>query len=350
MGFRYLLLSLALIFIVSSMSLAQGVTQSVAVRIRTDVDHAKIFSDDRELAVLNGKETLIEMPLGYHKIRVEKLDQAGNWVYKGESYVMARGAKAVDVEIKTKKFPTKARVDALLSKMKFSYIKPGSFLMGSPEFENDRNTDEIQHKVIINRGFYLQTTEVTQEQWMSVMDSNPSSFQDCGNNCPVENVSWNDAQEFIYRLNEVIGKNRYRLPTEAEWEYACRAETVLPFFFGECLTMELANFDVHYKMTECKRKVLEERTAKTLPVASFPPNDWGLYDMHGNVYEWCQDWYGDYPTEPETDPTGPVWGMYRVFRGGSWYSAPSFCRSAKRDQNLPTYRSAGHGFRLVQMP
>ncbi len=210
--------------------------------------------------------------------------------------------------------------------MKFVYIAPGSFMMGSPGDEPSREDDEKQHKVTLTKGFYVQTTEVTQGQWKKIMGNNPSYFKECGDDCPVEQVSWDDAQEFIKKLNKKEGK-AYRLPTEAEWEYAARAGTTTPFAFGSCLSTDQANYDGNYPLEGCTKGKYRE---KTVTVASFASNSWGLYDMHGNVWEWCSDWYGEYPTGAVTDPAGPGRGSYRVLRGGGWLNLACYCRSAGR--------------------
>ena len=165
--------------------------------------------------------------------------------------------------------------------MTFALIPAGTFQMGSPAGEAGRNDDERQHKVTISRPFYLQTTEVTQGQWQKVMGSNPAHFNTCGKDCPVEQVSWDDAQEFIRKLNQMEKTDTYRLPTEAEWEWACRAKSTGRFSFGddEAGLKDYAWFD-------------KNSAAKTHPVGQLKPNAWGLYDMHGNVWEWCRDWYG----------------------------------------------------------
>jgi formylglycine-generating enzyme required for sulfatase activity len=229
--------------------------------------------------------------------------------------------------------------------MTFVYIPPGSFTMGSPSSEPERDDDERQHHVTLTKGFFMQTTEVTQGQWKAVMGSNPSYFKNCGDNCPVEKVSWEDVQEFIRKLNRKEGVDRYRLPTEAEWEYACRAGTTTPFNGGNCLSADEANYDGNYPLDGCPKGSYRE---KTVPVGSFPPNDWGLYDMHGNVWEWCSDWYGEYPSGSVTDPEGPSSGSYRVFRGGSWLSYARGCRSASRFLSAPGCRRDLIGFRLAR--
>ncbi len=177
--------------------------------------------------------------------------------------------------------------------MKFVYIPQGSFKMGSPLTEKGRGENEDLHNVILTNGFYLQTTEVTQEQWKKIMGNNPSRFQRCGDNCPVEGVSWNDAKEFINKLNELEGTNSYRLPTEAEWEYACRAGSVDRYYFGKD-SSRIREY-AWYR---------DNSNRSTQPVAKRMPNKFGLYDMLGNVFEWCEDWYGDYPSGTEKNPTG----------------------------------------------
>ena len=204
----------------------------------------------------------------------------------------------------------------------------------------------MQHKVTLSKGFFLQTTPVTQGQWKSVMGENPSRFKSGGDNCPVENISWNDAQGFIMKLREMDG-NVYRLPSEAEWEYACRAGTETPFHFGKCLSTNQANYDGNHPMENCPEG---EYRRKTIPVANFEPNTWGLYDMHGNVWEWCNDWYDEYSELSFTNPEGPINGEGRVLRGGSWYCFAWRCRSAFRDWIIPTLRRHDLGFRLVLPP
>lgn len=230
---------------------------------------------------------------------------------------------------------------------KFIFIPAGTFTMGSPPEEPGRFDNETQHKVTISRPFYMQTTTVTQGQWKAVMGSNPSSFKDCGDDCPVEQVSWKDVQEFIRMLNHQEKPDKYRLPTEAEWEYAARAGTTTPFNTGSCLTTDQANYNGNYPLSGCPKG---EYRQKTVRVGSFSPNAWGLYDMHGNVWEWCQDWYGDYPSGSVTDPTGPLSGSSRVSRGGSWLYYAGRCRSAARYLHTPGDRYRGMGFRLVITP
>lgn len=230
--------------------------------------------------------------------------------------------------------------------MSFAPIPAGTFMMGSPESEPLRDSsDETLHQVTLTKSFYLQTTEVTQGQWKAVMGSNPSGFSNCGDDCPVEQVSWYDCQSFITNLNQLEGTTKYRLPTEAEWEYACRAGTTTPFNTGNCLSTDEANYDGSRPYTGCSSGIYRQTTA---PVKSFSPNAWGLYDMHGNVWEFCQDWYGDYPSSSVTDPVGPSWGDQQVLRGGGWSSAARSSRSAVRGHYIPGNSSNSVGFRVAR--
>jgi hypothetical protein len=214
---------------------------------------------------------------------------------------------------------------------RFRQIKPGTFLMGSLLSEEGRFGSEIQHEVTLTQGFWLADTACTQALWQAVMGNNPAYFQDNPNN-PVEKVSWDDVQVFIQKLN-VSTAGLARLPTEAEWEYACRAGTTSRYSFGKDITAQQVNFD--------------RNKGQTVPVKSLPANPWGLYEMHGNVWEWCQDWYGEYPAEPVKDPQGVSAGVERVIRGGSWGSFGGSCRSAYRGRRVPDVRLISLGFRLV---
>jgi len=224
--------------------------------------------------------------------------------------------------------------------MRFAWIPPGTFLMGSSEWLYEIY-DQGQHRVTLTQGFYMGVYTVTQEQWLAIMGSNPSHFKG-KNNLPAESISWDDCQEFIKKLREK-DKQPYRVPTEAEWEYACRAGTTTWFYFGETISTDQAN----YNGDSVDR-------AKTTPVGSFPANGWGLHDMHGNVYEWCQDWYGHYPIDEDkdekeidaVDPRGPNTGDSRVVRGGNWQFGLFGCRSASRDAFKSGSRVSTIGFRL----
>jgi len=207
-------------------------------------------------------------------------------------------------------------------------IPAGTFLMGN-------EMEKPIHQVSISRVFYIGRYPVTQEQWEAVMGNNPSKFK--GNDRPVEQVSWDDCQEFIKRIN-AAGKGIFRLPTEAEWEYTCRAGSSGIFCFGddESLFGDYAWYSAN-------------SDNQTHPVGKKKPNAWGVHDMHGNVWEWCQDWYDDYSEDSVTDPQGALSGALpvRVFRGGCWRGVSGFAASAHRGGRGPGYRSDILGFRLV---
>jgi formylglycine-generating enzyme len=228
-------------------------------------------------------------------------------------------------------------------KLEMVYIEPGTYNRGSPAGEKGRDSDETQHRVTLTKGYWMGKHEVTQEQWERVMGTNPSRFKGAKN--PVEQVSWEDCQRFIQELNRRISGGGFRLPTEAEWEYACRAGATGPFAFGDCLGTSEANYDGNYPMDGCRKGQYRQRT---LPVGSLRANAWGLYDMHGNVWEWCQDWYGSYPSGAVTDPPGPGSGESRVYRGGCWFYIARYCRSAFRYGGPPGNRNNNLGLRLAR--
>ncbi len=223
------------------------------------------------------------------------------------------------------------------------WIKPGRFMMGSPENEPERSGNEIQHEVILTEGFWLGETTCTQALWQAVMGENPSRFK--GNNRPVENVSWNDCMAFINRINTKMDHLNLRLPTEAEWEYACRAGTSTPFSFGDNITTDQVNYNGNYPYNGGPKG---EYRGETVEVGTLPCNAWGLYEMHGNVWEWCRDWYDEYQTGTGIDPKGPENGEDRVLRGGSWISVGGGVRSAFRDRVEPGVRLDRTGFRLAR--
>jgi len=224
--------------------------------------------------------------------------------------------------------------------MKLVYISPGEFLMGSPTSEKSRDRNETQHRVHLSKGFFVGVHEVTQAQWKAVMDNNPSKFR--GDNLPVENVTWNLAVEFCKKLGQREDKT-YRLPTEAQWEYVCRAGTTTPFNTGETISTDQANYKGS-KVYGNSRKGVDRM--QTTPVGSFRPNAWGLYDMHGNVQEWCNDRRSNYPPGEVTNPTGDR-GTSRVLRGGSWNYHPEVCRSAHRLGYPPALQASFLGFRVA---
>jgi len=234
-------------------------------------------------------------------------------------------------------------------KLEMVKIKAGTFMMGSPEGELGRSGDETQHQVTLTKDYWLGKFEVTQAQWQAVMSNNPSHFK--GDNRPVECVRWNEAKEFCDKLNEkCAGKlpagYKFDLPTEAQWEYACRAGTTTALNNGKNLTDEKYNCE---NLAEVAWYDYQNKENQTHQVGQKRPNNWGLYDMHGNVWEWCRDRYGSYSGD-ETDPVGPSSGSGRVVRGGSWSSGARDCRSACRYNNGPAFRRSGLGFRLALVP
>lgn len=224
----------------------------------------------------------------------------------------------------------------------FRLIKAGSFLMGSPDNEHFRDPMERQHKVSIKREFYMADTTVTQKFWMAVMGSNPSFFK--GYNLPVETISWNNIQIFLLNLNNVVTGLKLSLPTESQWEYCCRAGTTTPFFWGETINSKEVNFLDSYSY---KNGIKNAWRKKTLDGLALRCNDWGIYQMHGNVWEWCQDWYDVYPINLVSDPSGPEIGRHRVLRGGAWINKERYCRSADRGHLDPSTIYNRLGFRLV---
>jgi formylglycine-generating enzyme required for sulfatase activity len=229
-------------------------------------------------------------------------------------------------------------------------INGGTFTMGSPSSESGRDIDEgPQHQVTVS-SFFMGKYEVTQREYQAIIGTNPSNFR--GDNLPVENVSWYDAVEYCNRLSQREGltpaytisgtnvtwnrnANGYRLPTEAEWEYACRAGTTSEYNTGPSIRDDTGWYSGN-------------SGGRTHPVGEKPPNAWGLYDMHGNVWEWCWDWHGNYSTNAQTDPMGASSGSIRVLRGGWWGDAARGVRSAGRDFSTPSYRSEYVGFRVVR--
>jgi formylglycine-generating enzyme required for sulfatase activity len=221
--------------------------------------------------------------------------------------------------------------------IKLQLIPAGIFKMGDAR----GGPREQPHRVTLTQPFYLGVHEVTRKQWKQVMGSVPGNWEQASR--PVEQVSWEEAVEFCRKLSALPEERKagrvYRLPTEAEWEYACRAGSTTSYSFGEDekLLGDYSWFDGN-------------SSNQTYPVGQKKPNVWGLYDMHGNVWEWCSDWYGDYPDGEATDPQGPSSGSERVRRGGGWLSSARNCRSANRDWSIPSYRSYDFGFRLALSP
>ena len=250
--------------------------------------------------------------------------------------------------------------------MKLAQIPAGTFLMGSPRNEAERDDKEERHEVTLTKAFHLGVYEVTQPQYVEVMNgardgNNRSTFQ--GNDLPLESVEWKMAQAFCERLSarpeEIAAKRKYRLPTEAEWEYACRAGTATAFHFGDSLSSDQANFNGNFPAGGGETGKYLRQTA---PVGSYPPNAFGLYDMHGNVAEWCSDWYDPeyYLNSPEEDPLGPPFGVvstkftnngnqnfFVVIRGGCWVDEGRACRSAYRYRAMPNTQYRLIGFRVA---
>ena len=254
--------------------------------------------------------------------------------------------------------PTSREVITNSIGMKLAPIPAGKFQMGSPATEAEREPGEAAHEVVISRPFYLGVYEVTQGQYEKVMGKNPSFFTRRNGGSadhPVEQVRWGEAVQFCQRLSGLAAEQSagrtYRLPTEAEWEYACRAGTTTPFHFGSSLASTQANFNGKYPYGGTATGPFHGRTAK---VGSYAPNAWGLYDMHGNVGEWCSDWYDPayYKNGPAQDPKGPAKGVlptgfgadcFLVVRGGCWLDEARGCRSAYRFRLMPSdpYRWVG---------
>ncbi|MCI5224030.1 MAG: formylglycine-generating enzyme family protein [Candidatus Electrothrix sp. AR4] len=229
---------------------------------------------------------------------------------------------------------------------RFRWIEPGWFMMGSPMDEPERESwgKESLHEVILTKGFWMADTAVTQGVWQAVMGRNPSRFKDDA--LPVENVSWHDIRRFLIKINGLFPGLFARLPTEAEWEYTCRAGSATPFSFGARITPDQVNYNGQYPYYAG----LKGRNRKrTVSVKSLPCNAWGLYEMHGNVWEWCQDYWREdlYSDEPTIDPKGSETGDVRVVRGGSWFLNGKGVRSAVRGKFIPNYSNDRIGFRLA---
>jgi formylglycine-generating enzyme required for sulfatase activity len=230
--------------------------------------------------------------------------------------------------------------------MEFIRIEPGSFDMGSPADEPGREDQEVFHRVTLTRSYYMGRFEVTQRQWTAVMGGNPSQFQDCGLDCPVESVSYFEVELFASRFEQLSGE-RFRLPTEAEWEYACRAGGQSVFGIGEQVSSAAANFDGRDPFPGA---VSGPYRASPTPVGSFPGNAWGLNDMNGNVWEWTQDDHCPYSELPVTDPVARCGADLRVIRGGSWYFGPDSARCALRYTHRPVDDGPSLGLRLIWEP
>jgi formylglycine-generating enzyme required for sulfatase activity len=234
--------------------------------------------------------------------------------------------------------------------MEFVLIPAGTFIMGSPVAERHRDPSEIQHQVTISRPFYMQTGEVTVDQWRAVMGRRWFARKSGSGDMPVVTVSWYDCNRFIRKLNQMTGE-RYRLPTEAQWEYAARAGSRTAYFWGEridCSRAMYANNPMNDDACVPTNTAAGLKPGQPAPVRHYSANAWGLYDMNGNVWEWCLDLYNRYPAVPVVDPRQTTAGEYRVRRGGSWFSSGDACRSANRAYGHPMSRLQNTGFRLVR--
>jgi formylglycine-generating enzyme required for sulfatase activity len=265
----------------------------------------------------------------------------------------ARKEEAKKAEGRRKEIEALKRPGAVVKNqmgMEFAYVPAGTFMMGSERYDNEKPI----HQVVIRDGFYIGRYEVTQVQWQEVMGTNPSMWmwKDCIQ-CPVSYVSWNDAQAFIRKLNARADGFTYRLPTESEWEYACRSGTTTAFAFGDSIASAQANFDGSGIDAPYGGSANGVNRKRTVPVGSFQPNAWGLYDMHGNVMEWCEDvWHENYNLAPAD---GSAWisggdQMIRVLRGGAWSSYASALRSSDRNRYLSDQPNESYGCRIVAVP
>jgi formylglycine-generating enzyme required for sulfatase activity len=317
----------------------------------------------------------------FGKINNPRLDK-GDFVFAASGAAVVEGplkalpdaktAEAAKPTFEAEKMTADKKIKNSLG-MEFVYIEPGTFIMGSPDSEPGRDNDEGQHKVTLTRGYYLQTTEVTVGQWREfarksgyrteaetgggafvwtgdkwekkkgIYWDHPALPQDDSH--PVNCVSWNDAQEFIDWLNEADGV-KYRLPSEAEWEYAALAGNTTTFAKG-AITERKCN---EAPNLAAMGWYCANSGGNTHPVAQKKPNAWGLYDMHGNIAEWCQDWYKNYSAASATDPKGPSTGTIRVIRGGSWFNNVKYCRSADRGKDVPAGRNYALGLRMARNP
>jgi formylglycine-generating enzyme required for sulfatase activity len=259
------------------------------------------------------------------------------------SLAVATAAEPKEADSKTKSPPKELTVDlGKGAKLDLVSIPAGEFMMGSPDSDKDADTDEKpQHRVRITKPFYMGKYLISQEQWEAVMGRNPSKFK--GPKNPVEQVSWEDCQKFLGKLNAKVGSGagKFQLPSEAQWEHACRAGSKTRYCFGDDAS-KLGDYAWYEKNSD----------DKTHPAGEKKPNTWGLYDVHGNVWEWCQDCYEDgyYKESPADDPTGAATGSGRVIRGGSWCGPAGACRPAYRGGILPGIRSDLQGFRVSLVP
>jgi formylglycine-generating enzyme required for sulfatase activity len=274
-------------------------------------------------------------------------------IYRGILSIIYRSIEVVNVnskgEIINREIKTNIQQTIDLGngiKLKMMYIPAGEFMMGARGGEEGAEENEYPQHLVRLSAFFMSKYPVTQEQYRAIMGSNSAYFQ--SDKRPVERVNWHQAKEFCQKLSGKTGKS-FNLPSEAQWEYACRAGTTTPFYFGETITTDLANYNGDYTYGDALTGQYREQTSN---VGIFPPNAFGLCDMHGNVWEWCEDtWHGNYDGAPDD---GRAWidrNNYRhVLRGGSWYVNPEYCRAASRvwlvDDDVPS----DYGFRIVIVP
>jgi formylglycine-generating enzyme len=235
--------------------------------------------------------------------------------------------------------------------MEFVLIPSGTFTMGSPPDESHRDPSEVRHRVSISKPYYMQTTEVTLKQWHALMKRRFLISRNVSDHMPFTEASWFDCMKFIKRLNN-MGEGKYRLPTEAEWEYAARAGTTTAYSWGDAIDCDKAmygNNSQTYDVCQVYIKSIGLKVDQPAPVKTYRPNAWGLYDMHGNVWEWCMDWFGDYGKNSAVDPNGPDSGTMKIRRGGSWFKYGYSCRSANRSFGHPATRYQTTGFRVIKV-
>jgi formylglycine-generating enzyme required for sulfatase activity/thiol-disulfide isomerase/thioredoxin len=343
----------------------EGALQVSAQDERGNDVRADVFVDGEKV----GRSfQVIKLMIGEHELKVSHRDN-GDWT--GKVTIRERQTERLRVKLASRRRAL-ARVVSGSDGIEWVRVRGGSFLMGSPSNEPGRDNDEKQHRVRLSVSYELMKHEVTQGQFEKLMGYNPSRFSSCGATCPVEKVNWHEACAFANKMSAAArldscydcsgsGKDvtcrpsrrhrrvqdcrGYRLPTEAEWEFAARAGTETPFSFGRCLSTSEANYDGNYPQEGCPKGEYRQRP---VAVGSFRGNAWGIYDMHGNVWEWCNDWKGGYPSGSVNDPVGPSSGSYRVIRGGSWNLSAGNCRSAIRYVISPDDRVSGVGFRLAR--
>jgi formylglycine-generating enzyme required for sulfatase activity len=286
-----------------------------------------LFIDNKFFAKVNKDNvcTIKNLELGDHILKVE-----GSEIWKNDIELKYNG-EIVKVEVKKK---------IVKDAVEMVFIKGGTFAMGSDDIIADPS-ESPAHWVEL-QDFYLGKYEITQSQWQSIMGNNPAK-SNIGPNFPVESISWDEIQAFIRRLNDSTNR-KYRLPTEAEWEYACKAGRASYFNTGDCIDTRQANFDGNYPYINCNVSMPYQGTTI---VGKFPPNNFGLYDMHGNVWEWCSDRHGHYSSLLQRNPKGPPEGNYRVYRGGSWRNEADKCRSTFRGGGAPKITNDSIGFRLA---